>query len=95
MGFVLDITPEGATALREFADSMTGTVSMIEDDTVKLMAVYSSVSEQLGIHEDDFQTMIDLVGHAQEEAAGAISELVPVLNSIADKIDEFVATTPS
>lgn len=94
MGFTLDITPEGATALREFADSMSGTVSIIEDDTAKLMAVYSAVSEQLGVHKEDFQTMIDLVSHAQEEAAEAISALVPALNTVADKIDDFVATHP-
>ena len=91
----LALNTESAAALREFAESMPLAIQNIVDSTEKVVRVYQSVAEQLGVHSQDFYNMLMLIKKAQEETAEAISELPKMLNTTADKIDEYVANHPT
>lgn len=90
----IEMSKKGAQALRDFAEAMPLAINNIVEETQNLIAVYKSVSDQVGPHEQDFDTMIKLITKAQNDAVDAVNALPPRLRYTADKIDEFIATHP-
>lgn len=91
----LALNTESAIALREFAESMPLAIQNILESTEKVVQVYQSVAEELGVHNQDFYDMLMLIKKAQEETAEAIQELPKMLTTTADKIDAYVAAHPT
>ena len=84
------LTPQGAQALRDFATAMPTAVDNIIQSTEKLINVYRSTAEDLGIHSDSFGEMLDYIRKVQEKAAEAIEELPKGLDITASKIDAYL-----
>lgn len=91
----LALNTESAIALREFAESMPLAIENIVTATEKVVQVYQSVADTLGVHNQDFYEMLMHIKKAQENAADAIQTLPPMLNTTADKIDAYVAAHPT
>lgn len=91
----LSLNSESAAALREFSESMPVAIQNIVDSTEKVVQVYQSVADTLGVHNQDFYDMLMLIKKAQEETAVAIQVLPKMLTTTADKIDAYVATNPT
>lgn len=91
----LALNTQSAIALREFAESMPLAIENIVTATEKVVQVYQSVADTLGVHNQDFYEMLMHIKKAQENAADAIQTLPPMLNTTADKIDAYVAAHPT
>lgn len=91
----LSLNSESAAALREFSESMPVAIQNIVDSTEKVVQVYQSVADTLGVHNQDFYDMLMLIKKAQEETAVAIQVLPKMLTTTADKIDAYVAANPN
>ena len=91
----LSLNSESAAALREFSESMPVAIQNIVDSTEKVVQVYQSVADTLGVHNQDFYDMLMLIKKAQEETAVAIQVLPKMLTTTADKIDAYVAANPA
>lgn len=90
MELTLGLNHEGATALREFAEAMPIAIRNIEEATEKIIRVYQSVADTLGVHDQDFYEMLIHIKNAQENAADAILILPTMMNTTADQIDNYV-----
>lgn len=86
----LALNTESANALREFGQAMPIAVANIVASTHKICSVYLSVADMLGVHRQSFYDMLMLIKKAQECSAEAIEALPTLLNSTADKIDQYV-----
>lgn len=91
----LSLNTESANALREFSESMPVAIQNIVDSTEKMVNVYQSVADSLGVHNQNFYEMLMIIKKAQEQTAEAIQELPKMLINTADKIDEYVAAHPT
>ena len=91
----LSLNSESAAALREFSESLPVAIQNIVDSTEKVVQVYQSVADTLGVHNQDFYDMLMLIKKAQEETAVAIQVLPKMLTTTADKIDAYVAANPT
>ena len=91
----LSLNSESAAALREFSESMPVAIQNIVDSTEKVVQVYQSVADTLGVHNQDFYDMLMLIKKAQEETAVAIQVLPKMLTTTEDKIDAYVAANPT
>ena len=91
----LALNSESASALRDFSEAMPVAIQNIVDSTERVVQVYQSVADTLGVHNQDFYNMLMLIKKAQEEAAEAIQVLPKMLITTADKIDAYVATNPN
>lgn len=92
---IIDLTIESASALRELADSLSTTMDEMEDDTEQLIAVFRSVTERLGVHEENFSDMLEKVTKTQEDANEAVRLLIPKMLNVADAIEVYVNDHPS
>ena len=91
----LALNSESASALRDFSEAMPVAIQNIVDSTERVVQVYQSVADTLGVHNQDFYNMLMLIKKAQEEAAEAIQVLPKMLITTSDKIDAYVATNPN
>ena len=91
----LALNQQSSSAVREFADSIPIAIENIVTATEQLAAVYQSVADTLGVHNQDFYEMLMHIKKAQENASNAIQVLPPMMISTADKIDFYVATHPT
>lgn len=91
----LALNSESATALRDFSEAMPVAIQNIVECTERVVQVYQSVADTLGVHNQDFYNMLMLIKKAQEEAAEAIQVLPKMLTTTADKIDAYVANNPN
>ncbi|MBS5549059.1 MAG: hypothetical protein KHX40_07680 [Oscillospiraceae bacterium] len=91
----LALNSESAAALREFSESMPVAIQNIVDSTEKVVQVYQSIADTLGVHNQDFYDMLMLIKKAQEETADAIQVLPKMLTTTADKIDAYIAANPN
>ena len=80
--------------MRDFAEAMPFAINNIVEETERLINVYNSVADQVGPHQQDFDTMMKMISKAQADAADAIEALPPKLKYTADKIDAFIAAHP-
>lgn len=90
----VQLNKEGANAIREFADSMSEPLSNIMSDTEALYNVYRAVADNLGVHAEEFEIMLNCVLNAQENATLPIEALQLRLYGLAEKIDEYVDRKP-
>ena len=91
----LALNNESAAALEEFAESMPLAVENIVVATDKVVRVYQSVADSLGVHGEDFYDMLMHIKNAQENAADALEALPPMLRSTAEKIRAYVLAHPN
>ena len=90
----IKLDQSGVDAIRQFAEAMPVAIKSIISDTENLVNQYRSVSMQIGVHEADFANMMRIVSAAQQEAAEAISALIPKLNECADSMQDWINTHP-
>ena len=88
----LSLNHDSAEALRELAASMPAAVCNIVESTEKLISVYQSVSDTLGVHRQSFYELLKLIKQFQSEAVGAIELLPGKMNQTADLIDRYVSS---
>lgn len=88
----LALNYESAEALREFAAAMPLAIENIVSATERVVQVYQSLADSLGVHNQDFYEMLMYIKKAQENAADAIQALPPMLNKTADDIIDYVNT---
>lgn len=89
---VIALNSAGAQALRELANALPVAIANILTETEKLISVYQSVSDSVGVHSEDFRNMLMLIKSAQEKSAEAIEVLPPMMQRTAAEIDNYVAT---
>ena len=94
-GMTLSLNHKSAMALREFAEAMPQAIQNIRDDTDKLFSVYQSVEDKVGVHGEDFHSLIQTIEKVQEDAAQAVEVLPHMLIETAVKIETYVAKNPS
>ncbi len=94
-GINLYYCAEGVSALREFAQAIPVAVQNIEQSTEKLMNVYNSVSEDVGVHGGQFLEILEYVKSAQRSAADAVQELPIKLESTASSIESYISSNVS
>ena len=88
---LLALNIESANALRRLASAMPLTVKNMLESSLKLYSVYRSVSETLGVHNQDFHDMLVHIRRAQECSAEALEALPPMMNAAADRIEQYLA----
>ena len=86
----LSLNSQSAQALREFADAIPRAVERITNDTVKLISLYQSISEQLGVHRDDFYLVLLHIQKMQIISAEALEVLPIMMRKTADEIDDYI-----
>lgn len=91
----LALNYESSAALREFSQSMPLAIENIVEATNQVVKVYQSVTDSLGVHNQDFYEMLMHIKKAQEDASEAIQTLPPMLIETADKIDAYVEAHPT
>lgn len=79
-----------AEAMRNWAASIPVAVENINEDTNRLLSVYQSVEESLGVHRENFLEVLRYVQQAQSMAAEAIQMLPPKLEEVAQKVEDYV-----
>ncbi|MGN0465512.1 MAG: hypothetical protein ACI4F9_04085 [Lachnospiraceae bacterium] len=94
-GIQMYLCAEGVAALREFAQAIPVAVQNIQESTQKLLQVYSSVSDELGVHDSNFLEILQCVKRAQETAADAVQELPPKLEQTATNIEAYISAGSS
>lgn len=91
----LALNNKSVKTLMDFAEAMPIAIQDICDDTEELMRVYQRVSENVGVHGDDFHSMLLLIQKAQKDAAQAIEVLPHMLIETAVKIEKYVGKSLS
>lgn len=93
-GMILSLNHKSAMALREFAEAIPQAIQNISDDTDKLIGVYQSVQEKVGVHGDDFHNLLQSIEKVQKDAAQAMEALPHMLIETAVKIETYVSNNP-
>ena len=91
----LALNKESVNTIRGFAELIPVAIQNIIDSTLRLINAYQSVSETLGVHRQEFYNMLLLVKKAQSETVESIQVLQTLLNLTADRIDAYIASSPS
>ena len=91
----LELTEEGAQALRDFADALPPVLDELSFDTEQLIGVYRSVSDDLGVHEENFNSMLNSVARAQKAADEAIQVIPDKMRNVAQAIEDYIKSRPS
>lgn len=95
MGLNLYYCDEGVAALREFAQAIPVAVQNIDESTKKLMTVYNSVAEDVGVHSGQFLEILEYVKSAQKLAADAVEQLPAELEKTAAGIESYIRSSVS
>ena len=91
----LSLDMRSVDALRTLAGAIPGAIESIVCSTQRLVSVYQTVSETLGVHESYFYEMVLSVKKAQEISADAVASVPDLLLSTADKIERYVHSHPT
>lgn len=91
----LELTKEGAVALREFAAALPRAISLIVQETEQLKNEYDGLEEELGEHSDSFKKMIENIRQAQTDAEEAVMRLPKKMEETAALIEQYVKNNPS
>lgn len=91
----LSLDKESAEVLRAWAEIIPVTISNIIEDTLKVVCVYQSVADELGIHQKDFRDMLIHIKKAQEQTVETKEFLSSMLIVTAEKIDAYVGGNTS
>lgn len=79
-----------AAALRKLAEEIPAAIDNIVFSTERLLAVYQSLSDTLGVHEAEFYEMILSVKRAKDVSCEAVAAISEILTRAADKIERYV-----
>lgn len=91
----LELTVEGAQALRDFADALPPVMDELSYDTEQLIEIFRSVSDDLGVHEENFSSMLRSVARAQKIAEEAIQVIPEKMRGVAQAIEDYIRSHPS
>lgn len=95
MVFILSLNQESVDVCNYLADKIPIAVANINADTAKLLNVYKSISDDLGIHSDDFETMLLRTQKAVLLADEAIISSEIALRYTASKIEDYLKNSSS
>ena len=91
MSVKIGLNQESVDALLALAQALPVAVNNIADATERLWQVFQSVSDKVGPHEPDFETMLVCIKKAQETAAEALITLPPMMAATANNISAYIA----
>lgn len=86
----IELSYEGANALRILADNIPAAFNRISEKTDQLLSLCSSLSSDLGVHADDFKELLLSIKQRVNTAEEKASYLPPKMRETADRIDEYV-----
>lgn len=89
MGFRLELTPEGVSTLRTWADSIPFVLTNIEESTQKVLNA-ANTQEGLGVHAEAFRKMFLLIERFKNDLYDVAEELPRMLNNTADRIECYI-----
>ena len=84
------INKEGVEALNQLANDLGNINKDIEDDGKKLKTSVASLSDNLGIYEDQILELVDKVNSAQEKGRESIQQLSGTVKKKASEAEELV-----
>lgn len=87
----LALNSHSVNALRELADAIPMTIDNLTGETEKLIAAYQSVSDELGVHRNEFQLMLMHTQKALVNSREALEVLPQMMHRTADKIEAYIA----
>ena len=90
MDLELSINIQSVDALREYADIILVVCDNLEEDIRKLIEIYNDVSENIGPHNESFESMLIGIKHVEELSAESIKELSYMLKCTADKMEAYI-----
>lgn len=90
----LSINAESVQVLRDFADKIPIAKNQIHEQTMKLMKIYDSVADLIGVHKNDFFDILMRVKKAEEHTSEALEYLLPKLRETADKMEAYIQMSP-
>ena len=93
MAFKLSLNQESVEVLYYLADKLPVTVESLNEATVKLLEIYNSLSDDLGVHRNDFQIMLLKTQKTLLLANDSFSYAELVLRNAAERIDEYLNST--
>lgn len=85
------INKEGVDALNQLANDLGNINKDIEDDGKKLKTTVSSLSDNLGIYEDQILEVIENVNKAQQKGRDSIQQLGVKIKKMASDADALVS----
>lgn len=91
----LALNMHSVAALRTLAAEIPSAIDNIVYSTERLLSVYRTVSDSLGVHGPDFYDMVLSVKRAQETSAEAIVTVPILLTTTADKIENYINWHPA
>ena len=90
MNLKLNLSIEGATALREWADGIWLASDSIRQSTDELLHILEHNQDALGVHASGFAQLFLYIQKYQEQSAEAIEALPEMLHNTADKIEMYI-----
>lgn len=91
----LALNMHSVAALRTLAAEIPSAIDNIVYSTERLLSVYRTVSDSLGVHGPDFYDMVLSVKRAQETSSEAIAAVPTLLTTSADKIENYINWHPT
>lgn len=87
----LELTKESADALRKLANQLLFSLHDIDSEVNQLLVTFFGISDQVGVHAEAFQLMINEATKAVQYTRTAFEPLSLQIINVADAIDEYVA----
>lgn len=91
----LGLNMKSVSEMRQLAAAVPVTIENIVNDTERLFQVYQSVSDSLGVHEEQFVELLNKIKFVQEAFAEDLKKVPNEMNATADKIEEYIRTHPT
>ena len=91
----LGLNMESVTELRQLANAVPVTIENIVNDTQHLFQVYQSVSDSLGVHEEQFKELLRQIKKVQEDFSEDLKKIPQMLNETANKIEDYINNSPN
>ena len=91
----LSLNRESAEALRELSQVMGSARNRVAEDTITLLTVFQQEQQNIGVHGDDVNGIVQHIRAAQELTSGSLTALSGKLQETADKIEDYVRSIPA
>ena len=95
MAFKLSLNTETVEVLYYFADRLPVAVSNISESTNRLLSIYNSLADDLGVHNNDFQIMLLNTQKSLLLANEAFMYVEKFSRNAAEKINNYLNATGS
>lgn len=91
----LKLDSQSAEELRKLAKKLPQTIEELDASTEKLIAEFNSVSQDIGVHADAFQLMLDSLKKHVCGLSDEVQAIASVYEQTADKIEDYLASNPT